>query len=150
MNLAAKCKLFNALQPMMEVELKRGNYVAVTYCSSLRLGSEGHDPFCSLRVQPDSVLIRPEFDGHQLQLKLFHGRVDKDEEMEDHGFAADSVDGHVHPSGDAIILKKDGIVVVTYTGDTYTEQLIQMDGDMVFFDGNYYGDWSVTNDAVLR
>jgi hypothetical protein len=131
----------------MRVYLKASYYVAITYCSNLRVGSSGEDPVVELRQFPDKVLITPEHMGHKLVLNMTHGRKDPKEEMEDFGFCASSVEGHVAPTGDAILFLEEGVKVITYKDDgTWDERLIPFVEDMLFYEGNYYGDYSADND----
>ena len=67
-----------------------------------------------------------------LYIRLFHGRNHKDEDLDDWGF-----DGPIFGPYD--------FVHTTYAchirmGDAHELRIVE---DMVFYDGKYYGDWSV-------
>lgn len=150
MSIRAQCNLFNGFQPNMDVSMKVGQYLCITYGSNLRLGDSGEDPHTTINVPPEKVLISPETRGHKLTLNMWHGRKTVDEDMEDWGFGADSIEGHVAPRGGTFLITSEGVKVLNYKADgTWDEQLIPYDGGLLFFGGNYYGDFSVDNDGKV-
>lgn len=152
MNLGAKCNLFNATQANMTVHLRSGCFLAMTYGGNMRLGVSGEDPFLELREVPEKVLVEPEYPGHKLWLNLWHGREKHDEDMDEWGFDASSVEGHVPPKGDVMIFVKEGVRVITFDQQApggWTEILVPIVEGMVHFGGNYYGDWSADNDGKV-
>lgn len=152
MNLGAECNLYNVTQPDMSVHLRAGSFLAITYGGNLRLGVSGEDPFVELRALPDKVLVRPEYSGHKIWLNLWHGRKDPKEQMDEMGFCGNDVEGHVPPTGDVILFVKEGARVITYDQKAeqgWTEVLVPYVEDMLFYEGNYYGDWSADNDGKV-
>lgn len=151
-SLRAKCNLFNELQPDIEMTLKRGWFAAMTYGSRLRLAETGDDPIMEVKGVPGKTLITPEFAGHKLKLNLWHGRKHPDEQLEDWGFNHNEVEGYTGPpSCDAMVFLKEGVKLVTYKQDgTWDEVLIPFVGDLLFHEGNYYGDYSADNDGSVK
>lgn len=146
MNLQTSCNLFNTVQAPMRVYLKVDQFVAITYGCNLRVGTSGEDPIIELMKLPEKVLITPEYMGHKLTLNMNHGRKDPKEEMDDFGFDASSVEGRVAPAGDAILILEEGIAVINYKPDgSWEQELVPFVGDMLFYGGNYYGDYSADN-----
>lgn len=153
MNLTASCALSNATQPNLTLRLKVKDYVAVTYGCHLRAGNFGEDPHTDLRGMPDKVLIEPERRGHKLTLNMTHGRDKVDQEMDDFGYCAHKVEGHVPPpKGDVILMVKEGVKIINYhtTGPGWDELLIPYEGDMLRYEGRFYGDWSADNEEVTQ
>lgn len=158
MNLAPYCKLSNQLQAVVTVHLKMNHFLAMTYGGNLRMGDTGSDPYIEMRsVKDGAIIVHPEFRGHKLWLNLWHGRATSTEDMEDWGYGADTVEGHVPPRGDAMVFCKEGVKMINYhaKGDGWDELLVPYVEDMLHFEGHYYGDWSADNDgnkayAVLR
>lgn len=152
MSSSAKCSLYNQTQANMEVHLRRGCYLAMTYGGNLRLGVSGEDPFLELREVPEKVLVEPEFSGHKVWLNLWHGRANPGQSMDEWGFSACDVKGHVPPRGDMIIFVKEGVRIITFDEKAesgWTELVVPFVEDMLFFEGNYYGDWSADNDGTV-
>lgn len=152
MHITAQCNFMNAEQAGMETHLKVGQFLAMTYGGNLRLGLSGEDPFLTLREVPKKALVMPEMPGHKLYLNLWHGRKNRDDEMDEWGFNATDVEGHVAPRGDWFLFADEGVRIITFDQKAekgWTEQLIPFDGDMIHFGGNYYGDWSADNDGKV-
>jgi len=79
-----------------------------------------------------------------LYIRLFHGRTDPDQDMDDWGSDvpifgpyefAHTTYGHLLKFG-----KPDGLLDELYVNRE----------DLVYYDGVYYGDWSVSNGQVLK
>lgn len=152
MSLDSYCKHSNALQAEVTVHLKVEHFLAMTYGGNLRMGVSGSDPYIEMReVKDGAILVHPEMRGHKLWLNLWHGRESTEQEMDDWGFGADTVEGHVPPRGDAMVFCKEGVKMITYhtNGSGWNELLVPYVEDMLFFGGNYYGDWSADNDGKV-
>ncbi|QBJ04495.1 hypothetical protein HOV23_gp078 [Pseudomonas phage Lana] len=149
MSVQASCNLFNSVQAAARIHLKVGGYAAFTYGGNMRIGTSGEDPMIEIGRPPETVLITTECMGHKLSLGLTHGRDDPAQDMDDFGFDADSIEGHVVPKGDAILFVEGvGAKVINYKPDnTWDELLVPYVGDMLFYGGKYYGDYSADNDG---
>ena len=76
-----------------------------------------------------------------LYLKLFHGRKDPNQDMEDWGF-----DGPVFgPIQYAHVVYHHHVAMQGYAtgGPPVWEGWLEWVGDLLYYDGAYYGDWSV-------
>lgn len=148
MSLSSYCKFCNETQANMTISLKTDWYTSMTYGGSLRVGINGADPFVETRDIPEKVLMEPEMQGHKLLLNMWHGRKEPKEQMQDWGFDANSVEGYVPPEGNLLLFLKDGVKVITWDEKAekgWAELWVPMVEDMLFFGGNYYGDWSADN-----
>lgn len=149
MFITAKCRLFNQTQPDAEIALRVDGYAAITYGSDLRIGKAGEDSTITIRTLPAKILITPEYAGHKLWLNLCHGRETLEEDMEDTGYHHDSTEGYTGaPVADAIMFLKHSVNMITLKPDgTWEEVCIPIIRGMVFYEGNYYGDYSADNDG---
>ena len=77
--------------------------------------------------------------GHNLYIKLFHGRKTKEEDMDDWGFDGPVIGPlpYVHTTYASCI----------HIGDTTDD--IEIEDGLVKYDGAYYGDWSVCTKGKL-
>lgn len=153
MNLHARCNLSNETQADMTVHLKVSHFLAMTYGGNLRLGKCGEDPHVELRTLPEKVLIQSEMPGHKLWLNLSHGRTDPKQDMDGWGFNHNECDNYTGPlRADVFLVVAEGIKAITYhkteTG-RWDEVLVPFVEDLLFFEGNYYGDYSVDNDGQV-
>ena len=81
-----------------------------------------------------------------LYLGLFHGRNEPREEMEDWGFDGPMIGPlkwfHTTYACTLRIAFERGEDAKRYFGTHQTEQFLTLDGDLLVFEGKYYGDWT--------
>jgi hypothetical protein len=81
-----------------------------------------------------------------LYLGLFHGRHGPREEMEDWGFDGPMIGPlkwfHTTYACTLRIAFERGEDAMRYFGTHQTEQFLTLDGDLLVFEGKYYGDWT--------
>lgn len=147
--LKAKCNFYNNFKPNIEVALKAGWFAAMTYGSNLRVAPKGEDQVVVVNTLPEKLLVTPESSDHRVWLNLWHGRKTVEEELQEWGFDHSSAEGYTAPPvADAVIFLTDSVNMITYKEDgSWTELVIPLVKGMVFYEGNYYGDYSVDNDG---
>lgn len=82
-----------------------------------------------------------------LYLGLFHGRDDPNEQMNGWGFNGPTVGPlvwcHTTYAHDIKIEFESACDAKAYVGDDCVQQELRLQGDMLVFDGKFYGDWTV-------
>ena len=77
-------------------------------------------------------------------IRLFHGRSDPKESLDDWGS-----DGPVFGPYDFVHTTY-GSHVMLGCGNDNCDELYAFDGDMLYYDGVYYGDWSVFDEKAFK
>ncbi|QYW06450.1 hypothetical protein uan_038 [Pseudomonas phage UAntarctica] len=134
------CKYVNTHPHSMQVTLEKGEWVAMTYKSTLRAGNENGREFFNIMQGLPSVIISP-VAGHKLKLGLSHGRTDPSEDMEEFG-----TDYEGEPLTAEIVHFTDAAIMLINTGEdgvTPVVTTISYFADMILHEGVYYGDPSV-------
>lgn len=102
----------------------------------------------SEKEQPAPLLVygeKPPLPG--LYLGLFHGRLEARKKMDDWGFDGPMIGPlkwfHTTYACTLRIAFERGEDAKRYFGTHQTEQFLTLDGDLLVFEGKYYGDWTV-------
>ena len=142
---AAACALANTIGATMHIDLNPRQWVVVTYGTHLRTGEEGCEELLNCRRPAKLLVGTPDAKGPKLTLHMYHGRDNKDVDMDEFGYSARDQEGYQgDPSGDAFVVTDEGVTVVNYNFDgTYTETLIPYESDLLVYEGRYYGDFSI-------
>lgn len=144
--IAAYCAYSNANRPGSTFQLSGTGWVTMTYASTLRFGSDHGDE--SFETSHDAVLhdlLVANNNCGQIKLVMFHGRASADEEMEDMGYNHDATEGYEgRPVADLVHIREGGLHLLTLRGGDLDSLFIPFVDGMLFYDGHYYGDFSLT------
>lgn len=138
-------KVYNELQPRLEVELLEDEWLAVTYMGHFRLGDNGAGERLELKnVDLLPIMVRakkPSCGGgtDKVVLRLTHGRDAADEDMEDFGFDYPGED----PVADFVVIKDTGSGPEIHLHRESGVEILKTHGDLVVYEGKFYGDFSV-------
>lgn len=129
---------FNKCQPQADIYLKGKQWAAMTYGAGLRMGDDDGEFFSGLRSKlSEDCLITTEHQG-KVEITLYHGRTDPDEELGEWGFNADKP-----LTADGVHLRPEGLYLLDFSGKKAKARLIPFFEDMLVWGGNYYGDVSI-------
>jgi len=127
------CKIMNSLPGAIDVTLTKGMAYTVTYMCHARLFDveAGTDIHWADAKFP--VLIHRQNPG-MVQLHMYHGRDRADENLDDWGFDGPCLTGAL-----AVIEEKQ---LTMYHADG-SSTVLAIDGDLLAWDGKFYGDFSI-------
>lgn len=129
---------FNKAQPKADVELQPEHWAAMTYGCGLRLGdNDGGEFFSGRRTALNEDCLISARQGGKVQIQLYHGRENPEEQLDDWGFNAEE-----NPTADAVHLRPEGVYLLDFSGKKARARLIPFYEDMLVWRGHYYGDIS--------
>lgn len=148
MNARDECDIYNRLGTKSEMRLLPECSLSITYGSHLRMFHTDHDSLFD-GTQSGTTLARSVLGG-DVYLHLYHGRDNKDQDMEDWGFDGPKIRAKL------VVINTDDKLPEAVPENTLAVancvQLFKADGtvevvpfaeDMLFYGGKYYGDFSV-------
>lgn len=127
----------NKAQPAAEVELREKQWAAMTYGSGLRVGDDDGELLEARRTSISEDCLVSVVHG-KVQIKLYHGLKDPDEELDDWGFDAEGV-----LLADAVHTRPEGLYLLDFSGKKARARVIPFIDDLLVFGGSYYGDVSL-------
>jgi len=80
-----------------------------------------------------------------IYIQLLHGRKDPDEDMNEYGF-----DGPCIGPFDWMHVIYNIDFQLTREGPPYVEWWVSFVGDLLYYDGAYYGDWEIVDESSMR
>ena len=155
MNVQNECDIYNRLGSKNEVRLLPECSLSITYGSHLRMFHTEHDELFNGN-HGGTTLTRSVLGG-DVYLHLYHGRDDKAQDMDDWGFDGPKIRAKM------VVINTDAKLPECVPENTLAVancvQLFKADGtvevvpyveDMLFYDGKYYGDFSVACITTLN
>lgn len=142
----ASCNFYNQLgsPSPVKISLLPSHWVACTYASTLRYGSETHSDLLEMAF-PERTLVGVELHGHKLELYPYHGRDTLEEEMEDTGYCLKEQ----KPVFDAAFITPDNLSLITFhENGTWKKVDHPIKEGCLEYEGKFYGDFSI--DVVVK
>ena len=148
MNVHDECAIYNRLGSKTEIRLLPECALVITYCSTLRVFHREHDDLF-WGSQSGTTLARSVLGG-DVYLHLYHGRDDAAEVMDDWGYDGPKIraqlvvintDEQLPESTPENSLAKANCVQL-FKADGAVEVIPFVEG-LLFYNGAYYGDFSV-------
>lgn len=137
----ASCNFYNQLgsPSPVKINLLPAHWVACTYASTLRFGSEDHSDLLDMTF-PERTLVGVELHGHKLELFPYHGRDTLEEEMEESGYTFEGD----KPVFDAAFITPELLTLITYhVNGTWASTEHPIKQGCLEFGGKFYGDFSI-------
>jgi hypothetical protein len=102
----------------------------------------------NINTKPEATYTKYQEQPHKpgLYLGLFHGRNEPAEQMEGWGFTGPAIGPlkwvhTTYANNIKIEFENAGDAAIFFVEDRFYE--LRLDGDLLIFDGKYYGDWTV-------